>query len=335
MNAKSYLKILKYIRFKWVIMSGIFTYHILGKRYLGIYIDPSLSCNLRCKMCYFSDAEKRQQLKGNISTPDMHTIASALFHRALKVQIGCGAEPTVSSNWVELVVLAKKHGVPYVSLTTNGNLLTRHKLEQAIEAGLDEITLSAHGMTPHTYETLMTNARFDVFVQLTNNLRELKDKYPKFKVRVNYTINRDNFDELINLPEVMGNVPDIVQVRPIQKIGNSQYDNFDLSYIRQNYDKVLMRFVNRCREQGIEVIYPSKANLDMLSKSADYDNRIEEATYCYVSATSCWKPDFDFRNETFESYAKRTRLARKLFRAIFGKQKKSIVDTTRKLNYTV
>ena len=334
MRSPNYLKILKLLQFKWLVLSGIWAFHVLGKRYIGIYIDPALACNLRCKMCYFSDDAKRKELGGSLGLADMRRIAASLFHRALKVQIGCGAEPTVSSNWIEVVKLARQHGVPYVSLTTNGNLLTREKIEHAIEEGLDEITLSAHGMTRATYETLMQNAKFDIFLRLTNDLKSIKRKYPNFKVRVNYTINRDNFDELAQILKVMDGVPDIIQIRPIQKIGNSEYNDFDLTYIFDNYDKVITPLVEKCRARGIECIYPQRENLVAISETAEYDNRIEEATYCYISSQSCWKPDFDFHNDTFESYSKRTLLARRLFSMIFHKPKNSAINTTRKLNYT-
>ena len=56
-------------------------------------------------MCYFSDDEKRKEMHGNLTKQDMENIAEALFHRALKLQIGCGAEPSLYKNLVEIVRL--------------------------------------------------------------------------------------------------------------------------------------------------------------------------------------------------------------------------------------
>jgi MoaA/NifB/PqqE/SkfB family radical SAM enzyme len=39
---------------------GIYFLHLFGKRYYGIFLDPVYACNLRCRMCYFSDEEKRK-----------------------------------------------------------------------------------------------------------------------------------------------------------------------------------------------------------------------------------------------------------------------------------
>ena len=149
---------------------GLYVMHTARRRYIGIYLDPVLSCNFRCKMCYFSDEEKRKEMHGILSEQDMETIAKALFHHALKLQIGCGAEPSLYKNLTGIVRLGKQYNVPYISLTTNGNLLTKEQLFSMAEAGLDEITLSTHGIRKETYEHLMTNGKYDLFLQLLDNL---------------------------------------------------------------------------------------------------------------------------------------------------------------------
>ena len=85
--------------------------------------------------------------------------------------------------------------MPYISLTTNGNLLTKEQLFSMAEAGLDEITLSTHGIRKETYEHLMTNGKYDLFLQLLDNLKEVKKQYPDFRIRINYTMNEDNTEE--------------------------------------------------------------------------------------------------------------------------------------------
>ena len=95
-------------------------------------------------------------MHGKFTTDDLEVIAKALFPRALRLQIGCGAEPTMSQNLLQLVKLGKQYGVKHITITTNGNLLTYEKLQKLVENGLTEITISAHGFTKNTYESLMT-----------------------------------------------------------------------------------------------------------------------------------------------------------------------------------
>ena len=310
-------------------------FHVLGKRYIGIFLDPVLACNLRCKMCYFSDEEKRKAYKGMLKPEDMELIADKLFHRALKLQIGCGAEPTVYKDWIRIVELGKQKNIPYISLTTNGNLLTKEQLMLSAEKGLDELTLSVHGLTRETYESMMVNGKYDLFLDLLNYISEVKMAYPGFKLRVNYTVNKDNIDELNSLWDIFDDRINILQVRPVQKIGETVYDDFDLSFFHEKYDAVIQPLIDECRKRDIVCIAPCKENLSALKDMKDRDVVIEEATYCYVSSQGCWKDDFDYNKDSFESYSSKHKLGRKLFAGIFKRKERKNVIVTRKMNYDI
>lgn len=314
---------------------GLWLFHVLGKRYIGVFLDPVLACNFRCKMCYFSDEEKRKSLRGTLGYEEMETIAGSLFHRALKLQIGCGAEPTLHKDLARIVALGKRHKVPYISLTTNGNLLTKELLAATVENGLDELTLSAHGFTRETYEYLMTNGKFDLFRQLLADVAEIKRQHPAFRLRINYTINNDNLEELTRIWEVVGNELDILQLRPIQQIGNSEYTDFDLTRIHARYDAVLVPLIEECRRRNITCLAPDKQNILLLEENGTNDTSIEKVTYCYVSAQECWKEDFDYRADTFETYATRHRLGRQLLGRAFGNKVPQKTEVTRKMNYNI
>lgn len=286
-------------------------------------------------MCYFSDEEKRKSLRGSLKYEEMEAIAGSLFHRALKLQIGCGAEPTLHKDLVKIIALGKQYRVPYISLTTNGNLLTRELLTAAVENGLDELTLSAHGFTRGTYEYLMTNGKFDLFRRLLADVAEVKKKHPEFKLRINYTINNDNLEELSRIWEVVGDELDILQLRPIQKIGESEYQDFDLTTIYARYDAILVPLIEECRMRHITCLAPDKQNIIALEDNEADDNSIEKFTYCYVSPQECWQDDFDYRTETFESYAASHHMGRKLLNKVFGRKARRKVDVTRKMNYTI
>ncbi|MDH6306228.1 molybdenum cofactor biosynthesis enzyme MoaA [Parabacteroides sp. PF5-5] len=331
-------KILRFgtlIKSKRIKLLGIWGLHILGKRYIGIFFDPVLACNFRCKMCYFSDEGWRKEHKGVLSFDDIELIGKALFHRALKFQIGCGAEPTLHKDLIKIIALGKQYKIPYISLTTNGNLLTKEQLLEAAEAGLNEITVSVHGLTEKTYESLMTNGKFDVFRQLLENISAVRKQYPAFKLRINYTINNDNLDELSNLWDVIGYDIDVLQLRPIQKIGESEYADFDRKAIYDKYDTILLPLIEECQRRNIICIAPKKENILLLETDEETDDRIEKATYCYVSPASCWKDDFDYRKDTFDSYAKSHHTGKRLFRNIFQKNNSRKVDVTRKMNYDI
>ena len=317
-------------------LAGIEFLHLTGKRYLGIFLDPVLACNFRCKMCYFSDPEIRKTYTGKMDHNQLNKVAKALFHRALKLQIGCGAEPTLYKELAHIVRLGRLYNIPYISMTTNGNLLTGEQVEEYVRAGLDELTISTHGIKKETYEELMVNGDFDTFCRLLEILAAVKKKYPAFKIRINYTLNEDNIEELKSLFTFFDGIPfDILQLRPIQQIGDTAYHNFSLERIHACYDEIIGPIREKCKKRNIILLAPTKENLVVLEKEPETDNSIAEMTYCYISPHHCWKDDFNPDTDTYESYTRRIGLTKKLFRKIFGKSAKKEKEVTRKLNYTI
>jgi len=312
---------------------ALYALHITGKRYIGVFLDPVMACNLRCKMCYFSDEKIRKQMKGIMKDEDVKKISDAFFSRALKVQIGCGTEPTLYKNLPNIISEAKNKKVPYISLTTNANLLNETLIDECLSAGLDEFTISMHGVTKDIYEYFMTNADYEKYCNVLKLLTKAKEKY-KFKLRINYTINEQNLDDLTHLFEKFGDIKiDILQLRPIENIGDAEYHNFDHTKLIEKYDTIINGLKKQASERNIVCIAPTLNQI----KSQDETNSnalISDFTYCYISPTSCWKPDFDINTETFGSYAKRTKLAKKIFLSIF-KNTKELYKRNKHLNYQV
>jgi MoaA/NifB/PqqE/SkfB family radical SAM enzyme len=276
-------------------------------------------------MCYFSDDEKRKTLIGKMTDEDLGKIAKALFHRALKVQIGCGAEPTISKSTPLLIKLAKKYNVPYISLTTNGVLLTEETIQEYISEGLNEVTISMHGVKKETYEYFMTNSNYEIFCQSLKYLSDAKKKYPGFKIRINYTMNEDNFLELREFFDVFNDLNfDILQLRPIQKMGETAYNNFSHNKLEEMYDSCIEIIKKECSKRNITCIAPEKINI--VENSNNINSSVVESTFCYISHRTCWRSDFDYNTDSYESYSKRKNLSLLLFKNIFLRKK------NRKLN---
>src|SRR4051812_28099350 len=148
MNIYKLLKLNNYIKSHRIKFLGLWLLNVLDKRYLAIQFDPVLACNLRCKMCYFTDdAYVRANMKGIFQEKDLEDLAKVNFKNALKLQIGCGAEPTLFKHNTKLIEIAKNHKVPYISMVTNGNLLEQQDIADFATAGLNEFILSMHGVT--------------------------------------------------------------------------------------------------------------------------------------------------------------------------------------------
>ena len=64
MNYYNLLKISNIIRNPRFKFLGLYALHQLRRRYLSVYFDPINACNLRCKMCYFTDIDYVKNTKG-------------------------------------------------------------------------------------------------------------------------------------------------------------------------------------------------------------------------------------------------------------------------------
>lgn len=344
MNIYSLLKIYRRIHSPKLRLLGVMAMHLAGKRYLSVFLDPVRACNLRCQMCYFSDPEVRKGMHGKFTDDDLEAIAHALFHRTLRLQIGCGAEPTAGGNLPPIIKRAKFAGVPFVSLTTNGNLLGKQQLVEIVEAGLDEIIISAHGFTKQTYERLMVGAKFEKFLELLQHLSELKKQYPKFKIRLNVTVNEDN---VVELPLIMrlfhDSFPDTIQLRPVQRLGQTAYSNFSLKALIEGYNDYIKSVADFCRSNNIMCIFPSKQNLLELQsenyseEESHINHKIDSLAYFYFAPYTGWENKFNPYKETFEQYCHRTHRTRSMLATLlpFRKTPRRQEGTTKMFNYEV
>ena len=310
---------------------GLYLLHKLNRRYLAVNLDPVLACNLRCKMCYFTDADVVKTLKGQFKEEEVNRVAEVIFKRALKLQIGCGTEPTLYKNLPSIVELGKKYKVPYISITTNANLLTEESIESLLNAGLNEFTISLHGVTKESYEGFMKKASYEKFHDVFDTFAKLKNKYD-FKVRINYTFNKDNFYELKEFfNHFNGNSFDILQIRPIQKIGNTEYNDFDLESLRADYPSVIQNIKNSCKQKNITLLAPNqipdKSKMNESSLIFDY-------TFCYVSPKKFWKDGFNWKEESFNEYSRKIDWSKQLFSNVF-KSKKELKTLQNRLNYEI
>lgn len=320
---------------------GLWSLLSTRRRMIGIFMDPVNGYNLRCRMCYMSDEDKRHSLTGRMTDSDLALVKEKLYPVALKLQIGCGSEPTLDfSRLEEIVKDGREAGVPYISLTTNGQLIASGKVDliKLYEVGLNELTLSLHGTNAETYEYLMPGGSFEMFKRMTTIIGEVKKKYPYFKLRINFTVNSMNVENLADdsfWQLWQGYTPDIVQLRPVQDLGVSQWRDFSTDRIKELYLVTIGKIISECKERGITVIAPTLEQIDDVITAQDSTSAlIEDITYCYVSPDSCYKPDFNLREDTFASYHHRKGTRSRLLKAIFRNHSRD-KNQTKKLNYNI
>ena len=298
--------------------AGVLLLHILKLRYLFLRFDPVMACNLSCRMCYFSDKEFRKNNKGVFQSDEIERIAKIFFPRTLQVVFGCGAEPTLYKNFPNLVKIAKSYGVPYVGLVSNGQLIEEEHIRQLIDYGLDELLLSIHGVRKTTYENLMTNSNYEKFHAVLNSFNSIKSELgvSSPKLRLNYTVNPDNLDELSDFFKVYGNYNiATLQVRPVMDIGQSGYRNLELDRYIEKYNSTIDWLSSGCQERGI-VLLARKKDPGYKSEQEDYSAVTIDSILRYVNPQGVWRTDFDWKGETYEEFCQKIGFINSLFKGI-------------------
>lgn len=318
---------------------GVLVADKLGLRHLSVRMDPFLGCNLRCQMCHFSSPEYMARKTEIMSAEDYSRVAELLFPKALQVILGTGAEPTVHPKLPAFVEIAKqRHGVPFVGISTNAQLLTCELAASLLDAGLDEITISMHGVRKEMYERLQPPASYEKLHRALASLTELSERGGrKFAVRVNFTTNPDNCRELADFFEVFGNYKiDTLQVRKIFDLGDTVYHDRDLDPCLGTLEATRLALQEKCAARKTTLLCPS-----FRKKSGD-SNPLSSILLPLVHRSvwpgMVWKEDFDWRNETYEAYCRRKKWHRDLLRMAATRAsvlQKEIQNGHRSLGYDV
>lgn len=301
--------------------AGLLAMHLLRRRYLCLRFDPVMSCNLRCQMCCFSGPDFVREHTARFSWEQIERLAEVFFPWTLQLYIGCGTEPTTYKRFLDILVLAKQYSVPMVGMVTNGQLLTPEHVERLVDGGLDELTLSTHGVTRETYERMMTRASFAKFLQLLETLDSVKKRKASRspQLRMNYTVNPVNLEELGNFFETFGGINiRTLQVRPIIDSGTQQYRE-KLNGYQSKYEAVLTRLREECQQRGIRLL----ANLDdfLYTKKTTGVAVADEVTV-YINPETVSKAGFDWQHESYPDYCKRTGWPRSIVQKVISSAKR-------------
>ena len=108
-------------------------------------------CNLRCKHCYENAGGKKRQ---ELSTEEAKQVLDNLSKIAgigLPALSFSGGEPLARRDFFELAAYAKKR-IGYVSMASNGTLITRDNAKRIKDTGVDYVEISIDGATPQVHD---------------------------------------------------------------------------------------------------------------------------------------------------------------------------------------
>lgn len=318
MNFYALLKLHKRIKSPKLKLLGLGLASAVGFRHLSVRLDPTLRCNLACRMCYFSGEGYKAKAGGLIQRDELEGLAKTLFPHAFQLVLGCGAEPTLARHYHEFFRLAKRYGVPDVSMVTNGQLIERDDLEKMADAGVNELILSVHGVREATYESFMPGARYVRLLELLGHIKELRNlregAFPD--LRINYTVNPDNLEELKDFFEVFGAFGvSTLQVRPVMDLGGV-YKGSISEALQPRYREMVAFLKEGCRQRQIRLLANTNdAAYEEKSRDAD----LGELVYTYVSPRTASQLGIDWRSCSFRQFRRANAWYKRLADAFWGR----------------
>ena len=108
-------------------------------------------CNLECKHCYENAGDRKRPEMSTAEAMQTLDVLSKIANVGLPALSFSGGEPLARKDFYELARYAKKR-IPYVSIASNGTLITRDNAKRIKDAGVDYVEISVDGATPQTHD---------------------------------------------------------------------------------------------------------------------------------------------------------------------------------------
>ncbi|MCW4010261.1 MAG: radical SAM protein [Candidatus Bathyarchaeota archaeon] len=167
------------------------------KKPLSIYApflvvwDFTHKCNLRCKHCYSKSGAVREE---ELTTQEALDVVDQLGDAGVTALAFSGGEPLTRKDFFEVAGHAVERGM-YVSLATNGTLLTRDMARRLKEAKIHYVEISIDGATADTHDAFRgVSGAFDKAVAgLKNAVAE------DLCACIATTVTKSNFDEMSDI----------------------------------------------------------------------------------------------------------------------------------------
>ncbi|MEM2812014.1 MAG: radical SAM protein, partial [Candidatus Bathyarchaeia archaeon] len=107
------------------------------------------ACNLRCKHCY---QRADRPSPDELTTDEKLAIIDQLVENNVSMIAFSGGEPLVCEDFFKVARYAYERGL-YVSIATNGTLLTKENVARLKEAGVAYLEISLDGATEETHDS--------------------------------------------------------------------------------------------------------------------------------------------------------------------------------------
>ncbi len=197
-----------------------------------LHVDVELSsvCNLKCPMCYTITNEFKAKVKPRLMDYDIYIkiITECAKGGVYSIRLSYRGEAFLHKKVVDCIRYAKAKGIKEVSALTNGLRLDEALFKEAMEVGMDWITISFDGLG-ETYEKIRRPAKFERSLEKIKNYHKIKKEAGRVKPAVKI---QSIFPAIAEDPEkfyeTFAPISDMVSTNPlIDYLGKDDEDNIE------------------------------------------------------------------------------------------------------------
>ena len=157
-----------------------------------IEIEPTLGCNLRCKMCHVPYMNLKKFKFLDIDNIDWG------FCKDKTVTIGATFEPCIHPNFNQLIDKLNNLNASII-LVTNGHNLNKKEIPALFESKLEMVTFSFDGISKDKYEEVRVGGNYHQTIKNIEKFRnESKNNNTYFAI--NFTVLKSNLSDVPNAP---------------------------------------------------------------------------------------------------------------------------------------
>jgi len=197
------MNVVKITKESGIPLIGVIQFGIIDRRTNLIQIRPTTYCNLKCKFCSTSAGVHpvEYEVELNYLIEWVKHVIKLKECDEMEANIDSVGEPSTYPNLIELIKeLNKIKEIKFISMQTNGTLLTKEKIKELEKAGLNRINMSIHSLDENTAKALA-----DVHFYNIKKIIEIAKFIKKTKIELNLTpvyipnINDEEIPKLIYL----------------------------------------------------------------------------------------------------------------------------------------
>lgn len=176
--------------------------------YLPLSLDFAMGnkCNASCIMCDGSERWANVPPKWR-TVDEVKKLTEGVKYFRSAVLDGENCEPFVNKNLIEIIRVLKSKKA-YVTVISNGSLLSKPVIEELIDANLNRLIVSIHGAKQETAESIMQKVSFENVISSIIQAREIKaisaSKFPQ--VDIMFVGMKRNISELSELVTLAGSI---------------------------------------------------------------------------------------------------------------------------------